>query len=57
MKKKVFIDKYKHENMIENQQKFLKIMQDYTLYIVDFNIDGFIKEKKYPKDYIVGKST
>lgn len=53
MKKEVFIDGHECEDVIEDQQKFLKIMKDYAPYIVNFQANRSIEEKKYPADYMV----
>lgn len=41
--------------MVKNQQKFLKTIKNLSPYIVDFNADGSMKEKKYPPDCVIGR--
>lgn len=53
MKKGVFIDGHKREDVIEDQQNFLKIIKDHAPYIVDFKADRSMEEKDYPSDCAV----
>ena len=53
MRKKIFIDSYECENIIKNWHNFLKIIQDYMSYLVEFNINKSIKEKSYSSNYII----
>lgn len=47
IKKDVFINKYKHLNIIEDYQKILRIMKDPKLYLVEFEKDKSMKIKNY----------
>ena len=49
----MFIDKYKHLDVVEDYANFLKVMKDLEPYIVKFKEDRTIKAKLYPDDYIV----
>lgn len=53
MKKRVFVDGHKRKYVFKDCQKFLKIMENHTTYIIDFQADGFIEKKDYPSDCTV----
>lgn len=53
IKKNVFIDRYEWPNMVENCKKFLSIIKNLKLYLVEFKEDGSMKIKNYPDDCIV----
>ena len=54
VKKGVFLDGHEREDVMEDRHKFLQIMKNYALYIVDFKADGSMEEKEYPLDCAVG---
>ena len=54
VKKGVFLDRHEREDVMEDRHKFLQIMKNYALYIVDFKADGSMEEKEYPLDCAVG---
>lgn len=53
MKKDIFIDEYERSNIIEDRQKFLKIVKDLKSYLFQFNKDRSIKARDYSYNYIV----
>lgn len=54
IKKGVFIDGHERKDMIKNQHIFFKIMKELLFYIVNFKSDGFMEEKIYSFDCVVG---
>lgn len=42
-----FVDRYKCPDIVDNCQKFLRIMKDLKQYLVEFGEDGSIKTKDY----------
>lgn len=50
MKKNVFIDEYEHLNVIKHQEVFLKTITDLEPSLVEFDLEGNIKEQVYPDD-------
>lgn len=55
IKKDVFVNEYEQPDVIEDRERFLKIMEELKPYMVEFNKDGIMKDKKYPLDYIVDR--
>lgn len=53
IQKDIFVDKHKWLNVIENCQKFLKKIEDFKPYIVEFEENDIIKPKVYFQDYII----
>lgn len=41
--------------MVENYKRFLKIIQEFKFYIVEFNKNNIIKNKKYLIDFAICK--
>lgn len=54
IKKNVFVDGHERPDMVEDCQKFLRIMKDLEPYLIEFEEDGFMKTKNYPDDCAVG---
>lgn len=50
MKKDVFINRYKYVNLVEYQNVFIKTILDLKLYLVEFDLEKYIKKKIYPND-------
>lgn len=55
IKKDVFVDKHEQTDMVEDQKRFLKKMKKLKSYMVEFNENGIIKDKKYLLNYIVSR--
>lgn len=53
VKKDVFIDGYKRPDHVQDCKNFLKVMKELKSYLIEFNEDGIIKDKKYPLDCII----
>lgn len=53
IKKDVFIDGHERPDKIEDCEKFLNIIKDLKLYLVEFEKDGLIKAKNYLNDCIM----
>ena len=49
IRKDVFVDGYEQSKVVENRANFLKQMEEFKPYIVEF-YDGTIKPKVYPFD-------
>lgn len=54
MCKNIFINKYKHLNIIEDQNNFLTKIKDLISHIVKFYEDNKMKPKIYLCNYVVG---
>ncbi len=54
VKKGVFLDGHERDDVVEDRKKFLKIMDELSPYLVEFNADGTQKPKEYPPDCILG---
>lgn len=50
----MFVDRYEQSNLIEDCERFLKTMEKLKPYILEFNEDDIINDKKYLFDYVVG---
>lgn len=50
LRKRVFFDRHKRENVVEYQEIFLKEMKSLLPYFVEFEKDGIILSTKYPDD-------
>lgn len=55
IKKDVFVDRHKRRNVVKDHERFLKIMGELKSYIVGFNEDDIMKNKKYLLDCVVGR--
>lgn len=55
MGKDEFIDGHKQLDIIEDSKNFLKKIEEFKLYIVEFEANGAIKAIIYPFDCAVGK--
>ena len=51
----MFFDEHKWESIVEYWKTFLKEIKSLLSYFVEFQDDGIILPKKYPKDYAVGR--
>ena len=54
IQKGVFVDGYEQPDVVEDCQRFLKIMEDLKPYMVEFEANGTMKPKVYPEDCVVG---
>ena len=54
IKKDVFVDGHERPDVVEDCQKFLRIMKDLELYLVEFKKDGSMKTKNYPDNCVIG---
>lgn len=54
IKKDVFIDGHERLDVVEDRNKFLKMMEELKPFIVEFESNGSMKPKKYPPGCIVG---
>lgn len=54
IKRDIFIDGYERPDVVEDRQKFLRIMKDLEPYLVKFEEDGSMKTKNYPDNCAVG---
>lgn len=55
IKKYVFIDKYEGPDIVEDYDKFLNIIKNLKLYLIEFEEDRLIKTKNYLDNYTVGR--
>ena len=55
IKKDVFVNEHEQPDVIEDRERFLKIMEELKPYMVGFNEDGIMKDKEYSLDYIIGR--
>ena len=54
IKKDVFVDGHERPDVVEDRQKFLRIMKGLEPYLVEFEEDGSMKTKNYPDDCTSG---
>ena len=55
VKKPIFINEYKQLDMVKDCKRFLKIRKELKLYIIEFNKDSIMKNKKYPFDCVISE--
>lgn len=53
IRKGIFIGRYKYLNMVEDCQKFLRIMKDLKSYLIEFGKNKSMKTKNYSVYYAV----
>ncbi len=54
MRKDIFADRHERPDVVEDRTNFLKKMEEFKPFLVEFNEDGTMRSKVYPLNYVVG---
>ena len=52
--KDIFVDGHKRADIVEDCKNFLKKIEEWKLYMVEFYENGAMKPKTYPPDCVIG---
>lgn len=50
----MFVDGHERPDVVEDCERFLKVMEELKPYMIEFNKDGIMKDKEYSLNCAVG---